>query len=131
VYLRQQQKLCHRCQLELTTYSPSFPTCMSHPRKSASSLLNSPLATPLPFRGFNNRMDKKTQSPVVVVWHLREISSQQSSHLERIVHGPDNLPLQYPMGLTTRFFIPTPKLTRYRYRYGYRYNDRKVQRTTE
>jgi hypothetical protein len=117
MYLRQQENFSHRCQLELTTYNPSFPTCLSHPRKCAPSLLNSPSTAPLPFRGFNNRPDMKSQSPVVAVWHLREINSQQFSHLERISHGPDNLPLQYPTGLTTRFFSPAPKLTRYRYRY--------------
>jgi hypothetical protein len=31
----------------------------------------------------------------------------------RIAHGPDNPPFQYPMGLETRFFSPSPKLTRY------------------
>jgi hypothetical protein len=113
MYLRQQEKICHRCQLELTTYNPSFPTCLSHPRKCAPSLLNSPSAAPLPFWGFNNRPDRKSQSPVAAVWHLREINSQQFSHLERISHGPDNPPLQYPTGLTTHFFSPSPKTTRY------------------
>jgi hypothetical protein len=32
-----------------------------------------------------------------------------------IAHGLDNLPLQYPMGLTTHFFSPSPERTRYRY----------------
>jgi hypothetical protein len=30
----------------------------------------------------------------------------------------ENLPLQYPMSMTTRFFNPNPKITRYRYMYG-------------
>ena len=64
---RQQERLCHRCQFKLTAYSLSFPTWMSHPRKCASSLLNSPSATPLPFQVFTNRPDNKSQSPVVVV----------------------------------------------------------------
>jgi hypothetical protein len=38
--------------------------------------------------------------------------------LREISHGPDNPPLQYPMGLTTRFFSPAPELTRYMYGYG-------------
>jgi hypothetical protein len=47
---RQQERLCHMCQIKLTTYSPSFPTCLYHPRKCASSLLNSPSVASLPFR---------------------------------------------------------------------------------
>jgi hypothetical protein len=39
-----------------------------------------------------------------------------------ISHGPDNLPLQYPTGLTTHLFNPTPKLTRYKHNgYGYKF----------
>jgi hypothetical protein len=49
-----------------------------------------------------------------------------------ISYGPNNPPLQYPMGLTNRFFSPTPKLTSYTNKYGYgyglRYNDMKVRR---
>jgi hypothetical protein len=46
---RQQERLCHRCQLKLIAYNPSFPTCLSHPRKCAPSPLNSPSVAPLPF----------------------------------------------------------------------------------
>jgi hypothetical protein len=113
MYLKQQEKLCHMCQLELTAYSPSFPTCLFHPRKCAPSLLNNPSVASLPFPGFNNKSDRKSQNPVVVVWHLREINSHQFSHLELISHGLDNSPLQYPTGLTTRLFSPAPKLTKY------------------
>jgi hypothetical protein len=45
----QQERLCHKCLLKLTAYSPSFPTCLSHPRKCSPSLLNSPSTAPLPF----------------------------------------------------------------------------------
>jgi hypothetical protein len=136
MYLRQQEiKIRHRCQLKLTSYSPSFPTCISHPRKCAPSLLNSPLTAPLPFQGFNNRTNKKYQIPITPVSHLREIKSHQFSHLKRISHGLDNPPLQHPMDMTTHLLITTPKLTRYRYMYiymyGYGYESRKVQRTTE
>jgi hypothetical protein len=115
MYLKQKEKLSHKCQLNLIAYNPSFPTCMSHPRKYAPSLLNNPLVAPFPFQGFNNRLDRKSQSPITVVWHLWENNSQQFSHRERIVHGPENPPLQYPTRLITRFFSPSPKLTRYRY----------------
>jgi hypothetical protein len=53
--------------LTLIAYNLSFPTCMSHPRKCAPSLLNSPSAAPLPFQGFNNRPDRNSQSTIVVV----------------------------------------------------------------
>jgi hypothetical protein len=102
---RQQEGFHPRCQLKLTTYNLSFPTCMSHPRKCAPSLLNSPSATPLPFQGFNNRPNMKSQSTVAVVGLPQEINSQQFSHLERVSHGPDNPPLQ-SMGLKTRLFNP-------------------------
>jgi hypothetical protein len=46
---RQHERLCHRCPLKLTTYSPPFPTCLYHPRKCASSLINNPSIAPLPF----------------------------------------------------------------------------------
>jgi hypothetical protein len=49
-YVRKQELIHHRCQLKLTTYSPLFPTCLSHPKKCAPSLLNSPSSAPLPFR---------------------------------------------------------------------------------
>jgi hypothetical protein len=44
---RQQERFYHKFQLKLTVYSPSFSTCLSHPRKCAPSLLNSPSASPL------------------------------------------------------------------------------------
>jgi hypothetical protein len=95
---------------QLTTYSPSFPTCLSHPRKCAPSLLNSLTVAPLPFQGFSNKLDRKSQSPAAVVQHLRK-SIPSNSLTQRIAHGPNNPPLQYSMGLTTRFFNPAPKLT--------------------
>jgi hypothetical protein len=64
MYLRKLENLCHRCQLELIAYSPSLPTCLSHPTKCAPSLLNSPSTTPFPFQGFNNKPDMKSQSLV-------------------------------------------------------------------
>jgi hypothetical protein len=133
MYLRQQEKLCQMFQLKITSYNPSFPKFLSHPKKCAPSLLNSPSAAPLPFWGFNNKLDRKSQSPTVVVWHLQEINSKQFYHLERISHGPANPRLQYPTSLKTRFFSPTPKITRYKYiyKYEYEYSDRKVWRTTK
>jgi hypothetical protein len=49
MYHKQKERLRHRCQLKLTSYSPSFPTCMSHPKNFTPSLLNSPSAAPLHF----------------------------------------------------------------------------------
>jgi hypothetical protein len=43
------EKLRHWCQIKLTSYGPSFPTCLSHPRKCAPSLVNSPSVALLPF----------------------------------------------------------------------------------
>ena len=67
MYHRQQERLCHSCPLKLIAYSPSFPTCLSHPRKCAPSLLNNPSAAPLLFQGFNNRPNRKSQSPVAAI----------------------------------------------------------------
>jgi hypothetical protein len=84
---------------QLTTYSLSFPTCLSHPRKCAPSLLNSPSAAPLPFQGFSNRPDRKSQSVVAVVYHLWE-SIPNNSLTQRTSHGPDNPLLQSRSKLT-------------------------------
>jgi hypothetical protein len=65
--------------------------------------------------------DKKSQSPIATVWHLREINFQQFSHLEGISHEPGNTSLQYHTSLTTHFFSPSPKLTKYNYKYYYKY----------
>jgi hypothetical protein len=83
-----------RSQLKLPTYSLSFPTCMSHHRKCAPSLLNSPSVVSLHFQGFNSRMNRKSKSTIAAVGLLQEFNSQQFSHLERVSHRPDNLPLQ-------------------------------------
>jgi hypothetical protein len=72
---RQQEGFHPRSQLKLPTYNLSFPTCLSHPRKCAPSLLNSPSAAPLPFQGFNNRPDRKSQSTVTAVGLLQEFNS--------------------------------------------------------
>jgi hypothetical protein len=93
-------------QLTLTTYNLSFPTCLSHPRKCAPSLLNSPSAAPLPFQGFNNRPNKNSLSTIVVVGlPLGNHFPNNLSHLERVSCRPNNLLLQ-SMGLTTHLFKP-------------------------
>jgi hypothetical protein len=58
--IKQQEGLHSRSHLTLTTYSLSFPTRVSHPRKCDPSPLNSASAAPLPFQGFNNRPDMKS-----------------------------------------------------------------------
>jgi hypothetical protein len=77
----------------------------------------------------------KSLSHVVVVKHLQEINSQQFFTQREISHMPDNPPLQYPTGMTTCFFSPTPKITNYTNKYGYgykfRYSDMKVWRSTD
>jgi hypothetical protein len=63
----QQEGFHYMLQLKITYYNLSFPTFPSQPRKCAPSLLNSPSTASLPFQGFSNRMDMKSQSSVVVV----------------------------------------------------------------
>jgi hypothetical protein len=89
-------------QLLQLAYNLSFPTCLSHPRKCAPSLLNSPSTAPLPFQGFNNRPDRKSQSPVTNAQHTREQFLENLSPGEN-AHGPDN-PLFDNKSLTWREF---------------------------
>jgi hypothetical protein len=134
MYLRQQEKLRHRCQLKLTTYSPSFPTCMSNPG-SVTLLCSTVLRLPHFLFGLQQQAEHEVSKPCSC--SLAPLGIQQLSHLERFSHGPDNPPLQSPIGLTTRFFSPTPKIIGYMYEYfygyGYGYNDsnKKVQRKAE
>jgi hypothetical protein len=81
------KRLGPRCRLLQLAYSPSFPTCLSHPRKCAPSLLNSPSTSPLPFWGFNNRLDRKSQSPVSNAQQTPEEQFPTNSHLERVLTG--------------------------------------------
>jgi hypothetical protein len=95
----------------MTIITKLFPTCLSHSRKCAHSLLNSPSVAPLSFQGFNNRPDRKSQSPVTNAQCTKEqflaklspgknahrpynsLLRHQISHLERMLTS-----------LTTRFF---------------------------
>jgi len=72
---KQQEGFSPRSQIKLSTYIFSFPTWPSHPRKCAPSLLNLPSTTPLPFQGFNNMPNMKSQSTVTAVGILQEFSS--------------------------------------------------------
>jgi hypothetical protein len=127
---RQQEILLHRFQLKLTPTISHSPHACPTPRKCAPSLLNSPSTAPLPFQGFNNRPDGKSQSSCSC--SLAPLGNQFPTILSprEISHGTNNPPLQYPMGLTTHFFIQAPKITNYNnkygYGYGFRYNDMKV-----
>jgi hypothetical protein len=69
-----------------TTYSPSVPTCLSHPEECSPSLLDNPSAAPLPFQGFKKRSYMKSQSTKTYV--RLPIVSEIFSHM------PDNLLLQ-------------------------------------
>jgi hypothetical protein len=105
-------------QLLQLAYSLSFPTGMSHPRKCAPSLHNNPLASPLPFQGFNNRSERKSQSLVTNAQCTKEQFLANFSPGEN-AHGPDNSPLQQKishldrmlMGLTI-FLFDKNSLTR-------------------
>jgi hypothetical protein len=66
----------------------------------------------------------KSQSTVATVYNLQEINSLTQ---REVSHGPENPPLQYPTGLKTRFFNPTPKLTSYTNIYGYGYGSSRVK----
>jgi hypothetical protein len=93
MYLRQQEKCSHRCQLNLKAYSPSFPTCLSHPRKCAPSLLNSPSSSPFPFSGLRNRSTGSLRSLWLQFGTFRkEIPIKSLTQRELL------------MGLTTRLF---------------------------
>lgn len=103
-------------QLMHIAYSFSFPTCMYHSKKCAPSLLNSPSTSPLPFQGFNNKLDKNSQSTTIVVglplgentflassltWRelltgltICFIIPNKLSHLKKVAHRLDNLLLQ-------------------------------------
>jgi hypothetical protein len=87
---------------------------------------------PTSFPSFNNRPDRKSQSPVAVSLTPSGNQFPNNSLTQRIDHGLENPPLQYPMGLTTHFLSPTPKITSYTNKYGYgyrfRYNDQKYGR---
>jgi hypothetical protein len=128
---RQQERLCHRCQLKLIAYSPSFPTCMSH-LGSVPLLCSTVLWLPHFLSGLQQQGRHEVLEHCSCSLTPSGNQFQQFSHPERIAHGPDNPPLQYPTGLTTRFFSPAPKLTSYTNKYGYgyrfRYNDMKVRR---
>jgi hypothetical protein len=129
-YTVNQEGFPPRSQLIHTTYNLLFPTCLSHPSKCAPSLFNNPLASPLPFQGFNNRPNKNSQRTIAVVGiPLGEITSPTTSltwrelligmttcffysnkisHLERVSHRLDNLLLQYTV-LITCLFTPAPR----------------------
>jgi hypothetical protein len=80
---------------------------------------------PTSFLGFNNRPDRKSQSHCSYEFSTFRKSIPNNSLTQReISHGLDNPPLQYPMGLTTHFFSPSPKLTSYTNKYGYGYRFR-------
>jgi hypothetical protein len=66
---------------------------MSHPRKCAPSLLNNPSVAPLSFQGFKNRMDRKSQRPIVSMCHLGNQFPIVLTHGENY-HEPENPLLQ-------------------------------------
>jgi hypothetical protein len=98
MYLRQQGKTLSQVPTQTNSLQSLIPHMPVPPQEVCPFSAQQSFGCPTSFLGFNNRPDRKSQSPVAAVWHLQEINSQQFSHLERISHGPDNLPLQYPMG---------------------------------
>jgi hypothetical protein len=85
----QQNSSVQGAQLMQLAYNISFPTCLSHLRKCAPSLFNSPLDAPLPFQGFNNKPDKNSQSLVTNAQHTREQFLANISPGDN-AHGPKN-----------------------------------------
>jgi hypothetical protein len=92
MYLGQQERLCHRCQLKLIAYSPSFPTCLSHPG-SVPLLCSTVLQLPHFLSGLQQQARRQVSEPCSYSLAPSRINSQQFSHLERFSHGPDNPPL--------------------------------------
>ena len=131
MYLKQQERLHLRCQIKLTTYIPSFPTCLSH--LGSVPLLFSTVLWLLDFlSGLQQQAEQEVSEQCSC--SLAPSGNQFPTILSprEFLMGLTTHFLQYPMGLTTRFFSPAPKLTRYTRRYGYgyrfRYIDMKVQR---
>jgi hypothetical protein len=87
-----------------TSLQPLISHNLSHPRKCTPSLLNSPSTIPLPFWGFNNRPDIKSQSSVATFLDTQGKNSQQFSHLERMLTGLTTCFFKCTHGLTTCFF---------------------------
>jgi hypothetical protein len=129
-YTFNQEGFPPKSQLIQTTYNLSFTTFLSHPRKSAPSLLNSTSVAPLPFQGFNNRLDNNSHRTIAIFGLPQgEITSPTTSlpwrefltcmttcfffsdklsHLERVDHKANNLPL-HSTGMTTCLFTSTPR----------------------
>jgi hypothetical protein len=107
-----------------TSLQPLISHNLSHPRKCTPSLLNSPLTVPLPFWGFNNRPDKKSQSSVAIpntqgkqfptVLSPRENAHRPDNLLLQYAHRPDNLLLHLKLPRFTGY-NQLPKAPKYRY----------------
>jgi hypothetical protein len=118
---RQQERLCHKFKLKLTTYSLSFPTCLSHPG-GVPLLFSTVLRLPQFLFGLQQQDGKEVSEPCSCSLEPSGNQFPINSLTQReIVHGPDNPPLQYPMVLTTHFFNPYPKLTIYTKHNGHGY----------
>jgi hypothetical protein len=120
---RQQERLRLRCQLKLTTYSPSFPTCLSHPG-SVPLLYSIVLRMP----HFLSRLQQQAG---------QEVSENCSCSLSPSRNQSPTIlsPRELLTGLTTRLFSPYPKLTSYtNTKNGYGYGSGtviKIQRITQ
>jgi hypothetical protein len=78
-YIVNVKDLVPGCQLKLTTYNLSLPTFLSHLKKCAPSLLNSPSTAPLPFQGFNNKSYKNSQRTIAAFGLPEEKSLPQQT----------------------------------------------------
>jgi hypothetical protein len=86
---------------QLTTYSPSFPTCLSHPG-SVPLLCSTVLRLPHFLSGLQQQARQEVSE------HCSCSSTPSRNQSPTILS-----PREFLMGLTTHFFSPTPKLTRH------------------
>jgi hypothetical protein len=84
---------------QLTTYSPSFPTCLSHPG-SVPLLCSTIVQLPHFLSGLQQQVGQE------VLKHCSCSSVPLGNQSPKILS-----PRELLMGLTTRFFSPIPKLT--------------------
>jgi hypothetical protein len=92
-----------------STSQPLIPHNLSHPRKCTPSLLHNPSTVPLPFQGFNNRID---QGSLRALWHLehkvalKELQHPLGQHIGKPIPNNSLTQRECSTGLTTCFFNP-------------------------
>jgi hypothetical protein len=99
---RQQERIHHRFSFKLTAYSPSFPTCLSHPG-SVPLLCSTFLQLPHFLSELQQQVGQEVSEP-------RSYSLATSGNQFPAIISPKE---ELLMGLTTRLFNPAPELTNY------------------